>query len=299
MDLISALLIALSAILASCRNLLVRNISDIKFGNRAFYFLQATLFGTGAVALAIVDGKSLLSVAPITVLYALIYAVMLVSTQWCYTFALGISGQIGICATVMSLGFIFPTMAGMIFWSEETSVFKIIGIAFAICTVVVSGMTKKGSTKTDDEQGNGKKSTKFIIPLCISMASSGGLGIVQKLQQKSGFGEQKGAFVIISFVVAAAISLLFALTCGKRQEKAARGKLIAAAGAGICFGVANLLNTSLAGTLDGAIFFPTLNISAIFLSLALSIIIFKERFTVKHACVIALGAASILLISLF
>jgi drug/metabolite transporter (DMT)-like permease len=298
MDLISALLIALSAILASCRNLLVRNISDIKFGNRAFYFLQAALFGVGALALIIVVGKSILSVAPITVIYALIYAVMLVSTQWCYTFALGISGQIGICATVMSLGFIFPTMAGMIFWSEDASVFKIIGILFAICTVVVSGMTKGGS-KSDDRWHKDKKSTKFIVPLCISMISSGGLGIVQKLQQKSGFGEQKGAFVIISFTVAAVISLLFAFICTKREQTAKSGKLVAAAGAGVCFGIANLLNTSLAGTLDGAIFFPTLNISAIFLSLALSIVIFKERFTVKHALVLGLGAASILLISLF
>jgi drug/metabolite transporter (DMT)-like permease len=157
MDPISALLIALSAILASCRNLLVRNISDIKFGNRTFYFLQAALFGAGALALVIIDGKSLASVALITLFYAAIYAVMLVSTQWCYTFALGISGQIGICATVMSLGFIFPTMAGMIFWSEEASVFKIIGIAFAICTVVVSGMTKKEAPKRTTSKGMAKK----------------------------------------------------------------------------------------------------------------------------------------------
>lgn len=299
MDPISALLIGLSAILASCRNLLVRNISDVKFGNSSFYFLQATLFGAGALALSFAEGASLMSVAPITVLYAAIYAVMLVSTQWCYTFALGISGQVGICTTVMSLGFVFPTLAGMIFWSEQASALKMVGIGFAICTVVVSGMTKKGNAETGSAQENGKKRTKFIIPLVLSMISSGGLGIIQKLQQKSGFGEQKGAFIIISFAIAAIISLVFALAFGKREQTARKGKIIAASLAGVCFAISNLLNTSLVGVIDGAIFFPTVNISAIFLSLLLSIIIFKERFTVKHACVIALGAASILLISLF
>ena len=92
---------------------------------------------------------------------------------------------------------------------------------------------------------------------------------------------------------------MFALAFGKREQTAQKRKIIFAGVAGICFAISNLLNTSLVGVLDGAIFFPTVNISAIFLSLLLSMIIFKERFTKKHAAVLALGIGSILLISLF
>lgn len=74
--------------------------------------------------------------------------------------------------------------------------------------------------------------------------------------------------------------------------------MLFAAGAGACFGSCNLLNTVLAGMLDSAVFFPTLNIGTIFMSLLLSIVLFKERFTKKHLLIHSLGTLSILLITL-
>ena len=49
--------------------------------------------------------------------------------------------------------------------------------------------------------------------------------------------------------------------------------------------------------LDSAIFFPTLNIGTILLSMLLGVIIFKERIRKREALVLALGAASIVLLN--
>ncbi|MBQ7821526.1 MAG: hypothetical protein IJ391_04515 [Clostridia bacterium] len=60
----------------------------------------------------------------------------------------------------------------------------------------------------------------------------------------------------------------------------------------------NLLNTHLASVLDSAVFYPTLNIGMILLSLAMSIIIFKESFTRRHAFVLAFAFSGMILVNL-
>jgi drug/metabolite transporter (DMT)-like permease len=73
--------------------------------------------------------------------------------------------------------------------------------------------------------------------------------------------------------------------------------LLVASCVGLFFGCCNLLNTSLAGMLDSAIFFPTLNIGTILLSMLLGVIVYKEKIGKREALVLMLGAASIILLN--
>ena len=75
-------------------------------------------------------------------------------------------------------------------------------------------------------------------------------------------------------------------------------KLTVASCVGLFFGCCNLLNTSLAGLLDSAIFFPTLNIGVILLSMICGVIFFKEKISKKELAVLILGGLSILLLNL-
>ena len=65
----------------------------------------------------------------------------------------------------------------------------------------------------------------------------------------------------------------------------------------MAFGLANLLNTILAGRLDSAVFFPVLNISTILFSIVSGIILFKEKLFKNDILVLILGIISILLIT--
>ena len=276
-------LLCLSIVLSAGRNLLSQQISRADFGTRPFFAAQAALFAAGACTL--LAGQTGLSISLETVLFAAVYAALLLTAQWCYTAALQ-SGQVAICATVYSLGFIFPTMSCMLFWGEPCSPCQIVGIALVVPTIILSGM-------------KGRKAPSALSPgrmafLLTAMLASGGLGIVQKLQQSAPHASERAAFVLIAFVLAACASLAMAFL---RKGEQPRGRdLRFAAGAGICFALCNLFNTILAGALKSAILFPSLNIGSILLSLLLGLVLLRERFTLRHLGVLLLGIASILLI---
>ena len=289
MDLISALLLTLSASLSAGRNIFSKSVSGFSIGTKKFFLSQALIFGSGSIAILLFGGISFSVIAPLTLLYALIYAALLLAAQWCYTAALK-NGKTAVCSTVYSLGFILPTLSGAIFWQESLTAFKILGILTVIPAIIISGT---GKAKNGKSKGNG-----YILPLVISMLASGGLGIMQKVQQSSAYPEQKGAFLFFAFVAACAISAL-CLIFGKKEN--ARFKVkesLSSSAIGICFASCNILNTTLAGRLDSAIFFPALNIGTILLSMLLGMIIYKEKLTKKDVLVLLLGFVAILLINL-
>ena len=283
------LFLFLSIILSSVRNILSKGISELNFGTKQFFLTQANIFICGCIILMLFTNHSFACPSVQTLFYAVIYGILLLSAQYCYTSALK-KGNIAICSTVYSLGFIFPTLSGSLFWDERLTVLNILGILMVIPTIIISGMS--GSKK---EQMN---VNSYIIPLVFAMLSSGGLGIMQKVQQKSLYPEQKNLFVISAFAFAGIITLLISLFA-KREEQTKIGmKLIWGAGIGIAFAFCNLLNTILAGRLDSAIFFPVLNIGTILFSIVSGIVFYKEKISKNDMIVILLGSISILLITI-
>ena len=283
------LLLGLSVVLSTGRNLFSKNLSAIRFGTRSFFLCQSILFLCGGVALVIFGKVSFGVIAYQTLIYATVYALLLIFAQWFYTAALA-KGNTALCSTVYSLGFIFPTLSGAILWAEPFSPFDLLGILCAISAVIVSGLKSQEKEKTSKSY--------YFIPLVIAMLASGGLGIVQKLQQKSAYAEQKSTFLLIAFALAAVISFMFSLFAKKQSDTLFnRSKLVIASCIGLFFGCCNLLNTSLAGMLDSAIFFPTLNIGVILLSMISGVVFFKEKIAKRELAVLILGGASILLLN--
>ena len=283
------LLLALSVVLSTGRNLFSKKLSDVPFGTSPFFLCQSALFLCGSAALVLFGKISFGVVAYQTMIYAAVYAILLIFAQWFYTSAL-VKGNTALCSTVYSLGFILPTLSGAILWSEAFSFLDLLGIMCAISAVIISGLRSQAKEKATKSY--------YFIPLVIAMLASGGLGIVQKLQQKSAYAEQKSIFLLIAFTLAAVISLIFSLFAKKQGDPPfRRGKLAVASCIGVCFGCCNLLNTTLAGLLDSAIFFPTLNIGVILLSMICGVIFFKERILKKEFTVLILGGVSILLLN--
>ena len=283
------LLLGLSVVLSTGRNLFSKNLSDIRFGTKPFFLCQCALFLCGSAALVLFGKISFGVVAYQTLIYAAVYAILLIFAQWFYTAALA-KGNTALCSTVYSLGFIFPTLSGAILWAESFSFLDLLGIMCAISAVIVSGLKSQAKEKVTKSY--------YFIPLAIAMLASGGLGIVQKLQQTSDYAEQKSVFLLIAFLLAAGISLLFALFIKKATANFIHPRNLAVASCiGLFFGCCNLLNTSLAGLLPSAIFFPTLNIGVILLSMICGVIFFKEKISKKELVVLTSGGLSILLLN--
>ncbi len=273
--------------LSAGRNLLSKNIADIPFGSSLFFKLQGSLFLSGALILTAFSPKKIPSAE--TCLLASVYALLLLSAQWYYTCALG-RLDLSVCSTVYSLGFVIPTISGALFWNEPFTILDMVGLALVICAVILSGCTP-----TTEKKMGGKP---FFAALMAAMIASGGLGIVQKYQQSSIYREERGQFVAIAFFIATSLSLAVSFFTNSASAKIRPRVFPAAILVGICFGTCNLLNTTLAGRLDSAVFFPLLNISVILLSTILNRTIYKVRFAKRAAAILLLSTAAIVLLNL-
>ena len=290
MDALSLLLLLSSILLSSGRNLLSKNISDAPFGTRGFFLCQSLIFGSGSITLLPLAMSSLLSPSVTTLLLAFIYSVLLIVAQWFYTLALS-RGKVGISATVYSLGFVLPTLSGVLFFDESLGVVNALGIAAVLPTVIISGLKPRKMVENKD---NGT----YIAPLIAAMLASGGLGIVQKVQQSSAAAAERDVFLFLAFSISALISLAAYLAAKKSDTALIPRKGLFAALIGICFALCNILNTTLAGRLPSAVFFPLLNVGSILFSLALGIVLYREKVTRRDAVILALGALAIVLINL-
>ena len=282
--------LGLSIVLSSIRNILSKGISELKFGTKQFFLAQACIFFCGCIVLIFFTKFSFKHPSTQTLFYATIYSILLLSAQYCYTSALK-KGNIGICSTVYSLGFIFPTLSGSLFWDERLTVLNIIGILIVIPTIIISGFPAS-------KNRHKKKFNTYIIPLVCSMLSSGGLGIMQKVQQNSHYPDQKNLFVISAFAMAGIFSLLISMFAKRESQLKIGRKLIFGAGIGVAFGICNLLNTILAGRFDSAVFFPLLNIGTILFSIMSGVFLFKENISKNDLAVLILGSISILFITI-
>lgn len=281
-------LLLLSIGLSTGRNLLSKNMSGIAFGTKQFFHRQAILFGSGAGAL-ILFGNMLWRMPSLqTAAYAVVYAILLIFAQWFYTAALG-NGNTALCSTVYSMGFILPTLSGTLIWSEPFSVLDLAGVLCAAAAVCCSGSLPK--------QNNTDK--RYFLPLLIAMLASGGLGVMQKMQQKSMFSEERAMFLLMAFLLAALGSLIASCMIRNEYENVSSKRTqFMAAGTGIAFGSCNLLNTALAGMLPSVVFFPVLNIGVILLTMLCSIVVLKEQVQKRDAFVLILGGMSILLLNM-
>lgn len=288
---IPVILLTVSILLSTGRNIFSKRISSYKFGSLDFFLHQSLIFLFGSISILLFGRITLSHIAPQTVLLALIYGTILLCAQWFYTAALG-KGNTALCSTVYSMGFILPTVSGALLWNEAFTPIDFIGIIFAVIALLLS--------KKQDNTQNTKSLGLFFLPLLIAMLSSGGLGIIQKIQQSSEYSDERSSFLLIAFIFATAVSLIASFIFKKAESDfRTRYSKATAAAIGLFFGCCNMLNTTLAGMLPTAVFFPTLNIGIIFLSMLCGVLISKERITKSVLLVLASGSISIVLLNVF
>lgn len=281
-------LMAITVFLSSGRNILSKDIGRHVKTKQDFFQSQSLLFLGGMALIFILNPMKTFAFSFGILMYALIYGAFLVSSQWLFTFSMK-TGDIAVCSLVYSFGFIFPTVSGALIWEEAFGFTKYVGIVLIIICILLF-------TKKEPHVDNNKR---YLPPLIMAMFSSGGLGVMQKVQQKSDFHLQTNAFLFFAFLFAFGMS--FIAYCITRKSTSCRhnNKLyMISVPAGICFGGANYINTILAGMMESSVFFPFQNIATLVLSAILGMIIFKEKASVKKLIGFAVGIAAIVILKL-
>ncbi len=278
----------LSVVLSAGRNITSKKAAVNTNEKSQFFLSQTILFASATVLLLLFCAKNLTKAAHTTLIFGMVYGALLILSQWMLTLALK-NGNTSVCSVVYSLGFILPTVFGTLFWNEEFKATQIIGVLGSLVIILLTARRDK----TEKKQGR-----RIFVPcILIAMISSGGLGIMQKVQQSFGVADEKGIFLLIAFCFAFCCSLVaFLLSC----EKTVFGikNAIYPTLTGLFFGGANFCNTSLAGKMKSAVLFPLQNISTILVTTLLGVLIFKEKMTLKTAIILTLSMAVIVLFSL-
>lgn len=228
------------------------------------------------------------------ILWGVLYGVIQMLFMIFKTKSMG-SGPVSITTLIGNCSLILSTSVGVLVWKEDISIWQILGIlilisAFFLCTY----------------QKSGTKASKMWVIYCVFFfVFAAGVGIVFKCFSKANGGSAGDMMIIAAFTMAVLFlcKILLDKLGGKTEEDGAQKSigfnkvfLILALSSGVLSCLYNRLNISLAGLFDSAIFYPCFNGGVILLSLALSMIILKERITKRQAVGLALGTAAVLII---
>ncbi len=285
------ILLFVSTLFSTGRSMLMKGASFQMDTKGRFYFSQTLFFGLTAVIAFFASYSMLTEILPLTVLLGVFYGIFFIISQWCYTLALK-KGPASICVMIYSFGFIFPTIAGPIFWNDTFTFFKGLGILLVFPAILLT-------VKPDPTQKKGSK--RYFIPLFAAMCASGALGLMQKIQQNSEAATQTPAFLMVGALVACAASVLMVLLRTRSEGKSVvlpKKSFLFSSLAGVCFAVINLLNITLVGRMSSAVFFPMLNVTCIMLSLICGVVIFKEKPRRADYFAFTIGILSILVLNL-
>ena len=192
-----------------------------------------------------------------------------------------------------SSGMIIPCMIGHFFWSEELSLFSVIGIILAVTSIVM--------LKDSSSEKNRFDVVGIIIGLIIFL-SSGGVMVVQKLMGIY-FAEQSvGAYNFYSFLVPFFILSFFAYKGKgndyKSDKKDIRSVLLCALGSAVSLCVISYVMTTLAGGVPSVILFPLFNGLGIISVCVGSVFVFKEKLTTKKIIGLIIGICGLCLVNI-
>lgn len=282
----NVLLLLVSVILSAGRNIFTKKTATSRHNKSEFYFSQTVLFGSGAMVFLLYLLLNPCKISAITYAYGFIYGILLIASQWLFTLALK-NGNVAVCSTVYSFGFILPTVSGTLFWNESFTLQNGIGVILAITVILLAA-------KKDNGETCGKNT--YILFVIIAMISAGGLGIMQKVQGTTGVADEKGAFLLIAFLLAFTASFV-AYGLSREKSRVTINAAVSPLVTGLCFGGANFCNTLLAGSMNSIVFFPLQNISTLLATALFGLLIFKEKITIKTITVLLLGVATIVLFS--
>lgn len=291
MNPVTMLLLTASVVCSTARAVFSKKLGACNSSKQSFYIIQTLLFAVAAAVIGVANIKDMVYPSATTILLALAYGILTISSQWAYTIALT-KAPVSVCAMVYSFGFIIPTVLGTVLWREAVTILKIISILLCFGTIILT------SIKPEKNQN---KPYGLPMSLIIAMLSSGGLGLVQKIQQKSDAHNETGSFLFLAFVLAMLFSLAASLLKRKKSEQKIRidaHVVLHVIIVGASMAVANTANTMLAGLLPSAVVFPIVNVSVILASLVISVFLLKEKISKSQIAAFFLGITAILLFNL-
>jgi drug/metabolite transporter (DMT)-like permease len=206
---------------------------------------------------------------------------------------------VAVASVANKLSLIIPFIFSIYLYNEHATSLKLIGIVTALIAVILT-CWPSGSFYNGNETAKNTSLLLFILPAFLFL-SSGLLDTTIKYVEQNFLNEEnKNAYLITSFAVAATIGLIllvfFVIT--KRQQFSYKSII-----AGICIGVPNyfslwcLVKVLKGNTGNSSAIIPINNMGIVLFSAIVAWILFKEKLSLINWMGILLSIAAIALIA--
>lgn len=231
-----------------------------------------------------------------TILIGLLYGVSYATQLICDIKALK-TGPMSFINLFVSFSMVLPAISGALFFGEKMEIAHFIGIALVLISFVL--FVKKDAEKQ-------KYDKRWLIYSSICFFCNGAVSILQKIHGKSEYSSQINEFLITAFFAIFVIMTAFAIFSKKNDlknlfERKENGKInwaliVLMFVIGICTVVMHRMNTYLASVIDSAVFFPVVNGGNALLVIVASIVVFKEKLSVRQIIGVIVGLFAILML---
>lgn len=206
-------------------------------------------------------------------------------------------GSFAYTSVIVALSAIIPSMSGPVLFGEKVTFSQFAGIALMVICILLSPAKDEGDKRTF--------SLKWLLFCAVAFVFSGAVGVVQKIHQNNAVHKaEMPALLLTCFFVSFVISGIRLITergrmkkSGESLNKLTLAVLLFPAVSGLCFAFPHTINLFLSGRLASVVFFPTINLCPMLLTMLYAVFGFKERLTAKQWAGIAVGILSTVFVS--
>ena len=220
--------------------------------------------------------------------YVLLFTAAYCAATVFLTLAMG-CGPLSLTSLIHSYSLMIPTLYGILFLHEKLRVSMCIGMALLVLSLALINYAKSDR----------KKNVRWLLYVCVAFMGNGLCSTVQKAQQVAFGGQYKNEFMIVSLAGVSVILLICSLFLERKQllSSIRRGWYLAVP-CGILNGLTNLFVLLLSTKIAASLMFPILSGGNVVLTSLISVWGFHEKLNRRQLAGIALGVASIILLSL-
>ena len=206
-------------------------------------------------------------------------------------------GSFAYTNVIVALSAIIPSMSGPVLFGEKVTFSQFVGIALMVICILLSPGKDEGEKRA--------VSLKWLFFCAVAFVFSGTVGVVQKIHQNNAAHKaEMPALLLTCFFVSFALSGIRLITergrmkkPGKSLNKLTPAVLLFPAVTGLCFAFPHTINLFLSGRLASVVFFPTINLCPMMLTMLYAVFGFRERLTAKQWAGITVGVLSTVFVS--
>ncbi len=240
---------------------------------------------------------------PELIIYAVIGGILYCSASICTFIALR-TGPFAITMLVLSYSLVFSILYGLVFLHDPATPFTYIGLLMIAASIFLF----KASPKKDKEEEvaeeaepvlpeKKKFSWVWLITMIVSVVGAGMFSVIQKMQQVEFDKAYDNEFMMITYALTAVSLLIIGFARdGKDSFKIIKNGVPYAGLAGIANGATNMIGMVTNALIAVSIAVPTRSVIKTLVTFLVSLLIFKEKFTLKQIIGVILGAAAIVII---